>query len=1132
MKLEQLTIERLPGIAVGFTLDALSGDINLVTGPNTIGKSSLVRAIRFLLRPPEKDDPPVSLSAAFRDGDASWRVERTGSRIQWRRNGENAERPPLPVAEEVSRYCLSMEDLIAGNRADRRLAEDLQRELSGGFDLDEPRIQLGGRHGANEGNALVQTKRDLLKAERDSAQLDERRDRLPELAARIAEAGEVKEQCQRIARAQNLLAAVSERKNKRTALDEYPPGMNKLGGEEKANLDRFRNRRKGLEERRREAQQERDQAAQQIEQLGFEDSRLEAAEKARDIAGRKLKQVSQLRETIKQRKIDEAKAEARLESASQALGGAGPPQLDTDKLAEAERFAAGFIALQTRRDELETRKGIVGVAPDEQKIRQHEKAIDALRDWLSGSIPSRPPRANHWVLLTSLICGVLAGASLLFLNPAIGMTLLGATLLGIAIATWQQRPAVSTVGAEAREKFEALELPAPSAWSGREVRQRLRELEEAAGQLIAQRKRAEGVHELEQKLKTTREAIQEEEKKRQQLAESIGFDPTMPLTALDRFIHLVREWDQAGKELAEVRREIVRNQQDLDEAAEALRESLQPWWSEPQSDLDALEGAAEFFQSRLAKAQKAAERLRLATAEISNLDGQIKVCDEDIGKLFAGIDLDPADEQGLRERLEVLDSWRQIHNEERDLGVQEKQFRNELKDSPELCELADAGDEVKLKELLEEQRSLADKLENLRDERVNIEAEIKRAESDNSIAGALESVSKAATALVAKRDELLDQQATDLLLDQVEQAYTAKHQPPVLGKAKDLFREVTAHGFDIELAGDGGFRARDLTQNEMRSLDELSTGTRMQLLLAVRTAWVQTQRMLPLFLDEALTTSDEARTSEIVRSLKTLAETSGVQVIYFSARHSESQLWRAALEDDDLHVIDLGGLRGAVAGDEAIDFTLPPQPAIPAPEGSPEEYAKLLGVPAIDPHRDAGEIHLFHLLRDDLDLLHRLLGEYRIATLGQVQSLLEHDASEEDSWRGRLLGRCRGARNWVHAWRRGRERKIGRSELEASGAISSTFMGPVSELLASSEVHGSPGRLLQKLRDQELRGFRSNKADELEVWLRENRYLDESDALSSAERRIEVLQHCDPADEKAGADIAACIDWLEAAVRH
>ncbi len=1129
MKLEQLTIERLPGIAKGFTLDALSGDINLVTGPNTIGKSSLVRALRFLLRPPQRGDPPVSLSAAFRDGDASWRVERTGSRIQWRGNGEIAERPPLPDGEEVSRYCLSMEDLIDSNQTDQRLAEDLRRELSGGFDLGEPRIQLGGRHGANERNALVQAKRDLLKAERDSAQLDERRDQLPELAARIAEAGKAKEQCQRIACAQNLLAAVSEWKKKRTALDEYPPGMDKLGGEEKANLDRFRERRKGLEERLREAQQERDQAAQQIEQLGFDEAKLKSAESTRDIAERKLKQVSQLRETIKQRKIDETKAEARLELASQALGGAGPPQLDTDKLAEAERFAAGFIALQTRRDELETRKDIVGVAPNEQKIRQHEKAIDALRDWLSGSIPSRPPRANHWVLLTSLICGVLAGASPLFLNPAIGMTLFGATLLGIAIATWQQRPAVSTVGAQAREKFEALELPAPSAWSGREVRQRLRELEEVAGQLIAQRKRAEGVHELEQKLKTTREAIQEEEKKRQQLAESIGFDPTMPLTALDRFIHLVKEWDQVGKELAEVRREIVLHQQRRDDEAQALRESLQPWWSEPQSDLDALEGAAEFFQSRLAKAQTAAERLRLAMAEISNLDGQIKVCDEDIGKLFAGIDLDPGDEQGLRERLEVLDSWRQIHNEERDLGVQEKQFRNQLKDSPELCELADAGDEVKLEELREKQQSLANQLEKLRDERSGIEAKIEIAESGHSIAVAIKSISKAETSLIAKRDELLDKQATDLLLDQVEEAHTAEHQPEVLRNAGKLFREVTAHGFDIELAGDGGFQARDLTQNEMRGLDELSTGTRMQLLLAVRTAWVQTRRMLPLFLDEALITSDEVRTAEIVKSLKTLAESSGVQVIYFSARRSEAALWRQAV-GDDLHVIDLGRMRGREESDEPVNFNLPEIPAVPAPGGSPEEYAQSLGVPAIDPHRDPGEIHLFHLLRDDLGLLHRLLSEYRIATLGQVQSLLERDASEEDSWRGRLLGRCRGARNWVHAWRRGRERKISRSELEASGAISDTFMEPVSALLASYPASGSPGHLLERLRAREFSGFRGKKADELEAWLRENGYLDEREPLSSAGRRSEVLRQCDPADEKASANIAKCIDWLEAGI--
>ncbi len=1130
MKLEQLTIERLPGIAAGFTLDALSGDINLVTGPNTIGKSSLVRAIRFLLRPPEKGDPPVSLSATFRDGDASWRVERTGSRIQWRGNGEIAERPPLPDGEEVSRYCLSMEDLIASNQTDQRLAEDLQRELSGGFDLDEPRGKLGGRHGAAEEKELVKARRGLLDAERDSAQLEARGERLPELARSIDNALKASRQCQRINRAQELLAVVARRKTQATALDEFPPGMEKLGGEEKTDLDRFRKRREGLEERLREAQQERDQAVQQIEQLGFEDSRLEAAENTRELAERKLKQVSQLRETIKQRKIDETKAEARLESASQALGGAGPPQLDTDKLAKAERFAAGFIALQTRRDELETRKGIVGAAPDEQELRQHEKGIEALRDWLGGSNPSRPPRANHSVLLASLVCGVLAGASLFFLSPAIGMVaLLAATLLGIALAAWQLRPAVNTAGAEARERFEALEFPAPAVWSGKEVRQRLRELEESAGQLIAQRKWAEGVHELEQKLKTTREAIQGEEKKRQQLAESIGFDPTMPLTALDRFIHLVKEWDQVGKELAEVRREIMLHQQKRDDEAQALRESLQPWWSEPQPDLDALESAAESFRSRLAKAQAAAERLRIATAEISNLDGQIKVCDEDIGKLFAGIDLDPGDEQGLRERLEVLDSWRQIHNEERDLGVQEKQFRNELKDSPELCELADAGDEVKLEELREKQQSLANQLEKLRDERSGIEAKIEIAESGHSIAVAIKSISKAETSLIAKRDELLDKQATDLLLDQVEEAHTAEHQPEVLRNAGKLFREVTAHGFDIELAGDGGFRARDLTQNEMRGLDELSTGTRMQLLLAVRTAWVQTRQMLPLFLDEALTTSDEVRTAEIVKSLKTLAEKSGVQVIYFSARQSEASLWRRAV-GDDLHVIDLGRMRGRKESNEPVDFNLPEIPAVPAPEGSAEEYAKSLGVPAIDPHRDAGEIHLFHLLRDDLDLLHRLLSEYRIATLGQTQSLLERDANEEDSWRGRLLGRCQGARNWVQAWRRGRERKISRSELEASGAISDTFMEPVSALLASSPASGSPGHLLERLRAREFSGFRGKKADELEAWLRENGYLDEREPLSSAGRRSEVLRQCDPADEKASANIAKCIDWLEAGI--
>ena len=56
--------------------------------------------------------------------------------------------------------------------------------------------------------------------------------------------------------------------------------------------------------------------------------------------------------------------------------------------------------------------------------------------------------------------------------------------------------------------------------------------------------------------------------------------------------------------------------------------------------------------------------------------------------------------------------------------------------------------------------------------------------------------------------------------------------------------------------------ALDNEEQRERTLDELSSGTRLQLLLAVRVAFVEQQErgpMLPLILDETLGNSDEHR---------------------------------------------------------------------------------------------------------------------------------------------------------------------------------------------------------------------------------------------------------------------------------
>jgi len=1168
VKLKRLAIERLPGIAEGFALEGLAAGVNLVTGPNTIGKSSLVRALGYLLRGHEKGDPPVSLAAEFSGsdslGDSHWQVQRTGSATQWTRDGQPCERPSLPDAEELGRYCMAMEDLITASGADEALAGELQRALRGGFDLNQARKPIGGRHGATEEKALTGARNELRKAEQGAQSLSGRADRLPALAAEIQQAREAEARHRDIERARELSEAAREGESLREALGQFPDGMDELGGGEGSKLDTLKARVEKLREKQRDTVHERDRAESELARLGFSGNSPDAADAADQALTRiesKLVEIRGLREEIARLRDDERSQRQKRDDAAAKLGGSGTPRLDIENFKKAEGIAPQLLALRNKRDELNNRIELAGTAPDEQEVRAHDKAIEALRDWLR-----EQPGAHSGLILAaflifgsilSLLAGALAptatGRDLAAMwgltpPPLTGLVLVLLSAL-LSVAAWRQlRRGVNPRRVIAREHYDATGLPALATWRKKEVGARLRELEVARGRLYVLQKSAEIAEGQRHELAKTCAELEELEQRRGQLAATIGFDPELPITSLDRFIRFAQDWDRESAAVAETEGKMTDRQASLDQALPALAALLKPWDGGAQTDFDSLAAAADSFKSRLKQAREQAEKHRAAAAEINSIQPQIETCERDIETIFAEAGLTAEEEPALRERLDRLPDWKEMQRKHDECQTRRKQFRRDLKDAPDLCEIAEAQDAAELERLSDLAQSDAGQFDKLVKEHEQIQAEIKFAESGNSIAEAISVRAEAQAALENKRDELLDSLATDLLLDAVESAYTADHQPEVLRGAAALFRQVTAHEFELELGhslgGSGGFQARDRKQNATRQLAELSTGTRMQLLLAVRAAWVGRHRSLPLFLDEALTTSDEERTSEVVRSLGALAGAGGVQVVYFSARRNEASLWREAL-GDELRVIDLAEARGRKPQTEAAIFTLEPRPPVPPPAGTAEEYARLLAVPPIDPRRDAGGIHLFHLLRDDLDRLHSLLRDFRCESLGQAESLLATQALATNDaggdWQSRLLARCGAARAWLDALRQGRGGQIGRNELEASGAVSDKFLDAAVALLDANETPGEVSgdaffgealgnsrHLLASLRAGALKGYRQSKIEELEAWLRAEGHIDDRPVLSKDERRARALRQGGQTHPAAAADINRCIDQLEA----
>ena len=668
------------------------------------------------------------------------------------------------------------------------------------------------------------------------------------------------------------------------------------------------------------------------------------------------------------------------------------------------------------------------------------------------------------------------------------------------------------------------------------------------------------------------------------------------MAEFQRFVQLCSDWDRVRAEHVRQRARFDLLEREIADTASLVGDFLRPWRAtdapDPEDpagtpDLVRLHGAFDDLRARIEAARSAQDDLRSIGIAIQSLRQRIDEIGSAVESLFARAGVAPHDRAALAHRVEQLARWQEASDALRRASTEEAVVRARLAEQPALVALADRGERTRLEAELRTASVEADEHTRLIQLQAEITTRLNDAGADRKLEQAAAGESRARQALEDKREEALLAVATKTLLDDVERAFEAEHEPAVLRRARDAFANVTARAFDLRLRGDGSFVAHDVRQEAARELAELSSGTRMQLLLALRLAWIETQEQggetLPLFLDEALTTSDEDRFAVMARSLERLAGAGdegrggpgslseagdgsrsgpgnvggnidgdgiatrsedgaaaggseigtrgGRQIFYLSARRHEPALWRRATGSSPA-VIDLAAVRFPSQASAPDDYRVEAPPSLPAPNGrSAEAYASLLGVPPrLDPHRPEGGVHLFHLLRDDLALLHTLMQTWRIVTLGQLEVLLASDAARAalpgEELQRRLRRRCRVVRTWVELWRQGRGRPVDRGVLERCSAISTVFIDRVAELAV--RVRGDAEALVRGMRAGEVGRFRAHKLNELEQWRAEWGYVADLDRLTGVDRRRLTLQRVAPASEADAAEVNRVVSWLEA----
>lgn len=387
------------------------------------------------------------------------------------------------------------------------------------------------------------------------------------------------------------------------------------------------------------------------------------------------------------------------------------------------------------------------------------------------------------------------------------------------------------------------------------------------------------------------------------------------------------------------------------------------------------------------------------------------------------------------------------------------------------------------------------------------ELEVNRVRSQHELEKAIAQREAAKAKLLHLRDEVIRQNIGGVLVDWLR-SESDHNSSEVLRHARILFSEITAGRYELKVSYSSDrpyFEAIDTRDpHTPRTLEMLSSATRIQLLIAVRLAFLEVQESgstrLPLVLDEVLGNSDDQRAEVVVDSILNAISTPHRrrQLFYFTGQLDEVAKWQARehVMQTDAHASALRW-RYSVIGSErvpsdqaAIIVDPLPDMAIPAPAPgmSYAAYGRELSIPPFNPAVAANSVHLWYVLSRPDELHHAL--RRRIYTLGQLEWLLKDGGdqmiarlgiSERDGFTAEVHEAITIIRCLCEIWRDYHGNPLTRDILDASPMADATYFDQVVSL--AHECEGDATRFLAGL--PQIPRIRQARIDDLTAYLRE-----------------------------------------------
>jgi uncharacterized protein YhaN len=1122
-----VSVQRLYGMDLGLDVDELCKGINVVYGANASGKTTLARAIRALFWPESVKDGMPIVSGRFALEDATWSVVLEGRELQCQKDGRSANPPALPPASHEKRYHLYLSDLLSATGEEDSFARLVLQEAQGGLDVeaaaDELSYEVRTLRKSKLANRVEKYRNNVREAESQQAGIRDKERSLDALRQKLVDAQEAATRAAALEEAIEVAEARSEHASAEVALGEFPSAMTRVRGDEVETLDEVCGNISDANDDIDSADEDINEAETALGESAIPEGGLPEGRLAK--IREKVSELSDTERKVRDIETDRAKEKKEESAAWERLSaGVDKETASALKLPDVQRVEAHVEAveeLQGRREALNTLQNLLEAEAPEESVETLRDGLRALVRWLQ---ESQGASGEHTALWPKLIIGAATLVALVGVAAAATASgiiwWLGAALVALAIllavAGWRvhtsQGTSSPTGGAAHKKEFKRTGLEAPSTWSVERVEEQvdrlLKRLREAA---VAEEKRSEwerATPELDE-LQEREEAVVTE---RERLAEEIGFAPDISSRSLAWLLDRLSQWQSAYDDVQGLDDALATEERNVEELIDALNSLLAPYGldgieegADAKESLVALESALDDYHETMGQLESAEDKKRRAKRDLEDAE-------EKMESLYERLGLNDGEEDKLRALVEQKEAYDEAVERERTAKTVLQTKLQGLRSLEGREEWMDEARREKLEREMENARAAADLEEEYVDEIKGIKNEIKAAQEGGTLEQRRATYRANRDELARDRHRNYERAVGAALSDYIQDKTQNQGLPPVHKRAHDLFADITNNRYELRLDHSGPtFYAFDKVNKQGFALDELSSGTKVQLLLSVRVAFVEHQEQgakLPLILDETLANSDEERARAIIEAIQGISRT-GRQVFYLTAQRDEVEKWNGARNRDDvahqiIHLSEMDAVSTSYAGgDGHVVPTLSPQPEIPK-DASPthEELRDMLNVEEWSPRAPVSALHLWYLI-DDPDLLLSLVWE-GIVTWGQLK--FQHrrgglSAARMDEATFQRVESCaRAVEAWQEAWQIGRGKPVGRAALQDSGAVSENFIDDVSDL--ADDLNGDAASLLSALREREddrAKGFYDSKADQLEAYLEDEGYLDQRETKDPEE---------------------------------